>query len=287
MKFLKIFLALIVVLSLVLPVSSKPYHKGLKIIVSPSWIGQGKSFSVKIYSTEPLKEVGGSVFGKRITFYKSGDHYRGIIGVPLNAKAGKYKLHLTMKQKDGAIREHDKYVYVQKTKFDRVSYWLDPEKRKLLSPEIVERGWEKIHKEIVRETPRRLWKGPFRVPSVGTTSMRFGSWQIINGETRDQHRGVDIAGATYYRVRASNSGQVVLAEELEAFGKTVVINHGQGIYSLYFHLSRMDVSKNAIVWKGKIIGMMGSSGVATGVHLHWGLSVHDTRVDPMQWRYFY
>ena len=285
MKPPRIFAALLIILSLTLPASSAPYYKGLKIIVSPEYVGQGKSFSVKVYSIKPLKEARGRVFGKEIAFYKEADHFKGIIGVPVDAKPGKYKLHLLLNQEDGYLREHDKFIYVRGLRFDRVSYWLKPEKKKLLAPEIVEEGWAKIHRELLRETPRKLWKGPFRIPAAGPMSMRFGAWQIINGESRGQHLGVDIAGETYYRVRACNFGQVVLAEDLQAFGKTVVINHGQGVHSLYFHLSRMDVVKNEIVWKGKIIGMMGQSGVSTGVHLHWGLSVHDVRVDPMQWVY--
>jgi len=283
MKLSRLIIPFILAFFLAVPGSSAPYYDGLKIIVNPEWITQGKSFSVKIYSLKPLEQVSAKVLGKMVTFFRENDHFSGVVGVPLNTVPGKYKMHLYMKQSDGALREHDKFFYVHKGKFERVSYWLKPGKTKLLAPEIIDRGWEKIHRELARETPERLWKGPFRIPTIGVISMSFGSWQVINGEARDQHRGTDFAGYSNYRVRAANAGQVVLAEELEAFGNTIVINHGQGIHSMYFHLSRLDVVKNEIVWKGKILGLMGQTGVATGVHLHWGVSVHDVRVDPMQW----
>jgi len=278
-------LILIIIAALAVPTLSRPYYNGLKVIVTPQQISQGKSFLVQVFALKDMKSISGSIFDKDIIFFKQKDHFRGIIGVPVNAAPGNYKLRLNMKYEDGAERVHDKYVRVGKGKFDKVSYWLKPQKKKLLAPDLINDEWAVIQKELIKETPKKLWKGSFRIPAVGTTSMRYGAWQVINGVARGQHMGWDIAGAEYYRVRAANNGQVVIAEDFKVFGRTVVINHGQGIYSLYFHLSRIDVKEKEVVWKGKIIGMMGSSGVATGTHLHWGLSVHDVRVDPMQWVY--
>ena len=84
-------------------------------------------------------------------------------------------------------------------------------------------------------------------------------------------------------VRAAAGGRVVLAKELVIHGKTIVLDHGQGVISLYIHLSRMDVEKGDRVSKGEEIGAVGQTGLATGPNLHWAVYIHGTPVDPVPW----
>jgi murein DD-endopeptidase MepM/ murein hydrolase activator NlpD len=84
-------------------------------------------------------------------------------------------------------------------------------------------------------------------------------------------------------ILAINAGQVVLAQSFQVFGGTVVIDHGQGIHSLYYHLSKILVQPGQMVKKGQVLGKMGTTGVSSGVHLHLGISVYNVRVDPRQW----
>jgi len=252
---------------------------------SPKPIGQGQTFCVTVYTDETVKAIEGSIFDKRIIFFREKDYFRGYIGVPVDASPEKYRLLLSIENADGSKTATSYFVMVNKREFGRVSFRLKPAKQYLLAEDIVEADWEKIQKELVKDSPKRMWFGPFQNPALGYVSMKFGTFQIINGKVSGQHRGLDIAGKSYYRVRAANHGQVVLAERLEAFGNTVVVNHGRGVFSLYFHLSKIDVKKNDIVWKGKALGLMGQTGVATGVHLHFAMSVADVRVDPSQWMY--
>jgi hypothetical protein len=278
----RIFLFLVIFLTLFCS-RAYPQNNGVKAIISPDPVIQGQSFSVKVFSSMALKSIKAKVIGQDIDFFRLNGRFFTVVGVPLGTTPGTYKIRLVLTDTKGATTEEVRNIVVKKGAFPKVSYWLEPSKTKLLDPAVIERGWVKIHEKLVVETPAKLWNGSFKVPTIGRISMKYGTRQVINGVPRDQHKGLDIAGMSNYRIRAGNSGKVALAEGLEAFGNTVVIDHGMGVYSMNFHMSRIDVKKGDIVEKGHILGLMGSTGVATGTHLHFAMSVHDVRVNPIQW----
>ncbi|CAA7611583.1 Membrane protein related to metalloendopeptidase [Candidatus Terasakiella magnetica] len=118
-------------------------------------------------------------------------------------------------------------------------------------------------------------------PADGIVSGVFGSQRVYNGTPGAPHSGLDIAAPSGSPVRAAADGVVVLAApDLFLTGKTVMIDHGLGLMSSYAHLSRIDVEAGARVGRGETIGAIGATGLATGAHLHWGLSWLDTRLDP-------
>lgn len=119
-------------------------------------------------------------------------------------------------------------------------------------------------------------------PVRGRISGRFGNQRIYNGTPGSAHSGMDIAAASGTPVKAPAAGTVVLAEpDLYFTGGTILIDHGYGIGSNFLHLSRLDVAVGDIVAQGDIIGAVGSSGRATGPHLHWGMTWYSTRIDPL------
>ncbi|MBX9634057.1 MAG: M23 family metallopeptidase [Magnetospirillum sp.] len=118
-------------------------------------------------------------------------------------------------------------------------------------------------------------------PANGPISGIFGSQRILNGEARAAHSGTDIAAPTGAPIRAVADGVVTLAHgDLFFTGRTVMIDHGLGLQTVYAHMSRLDVSEGDSVRQGQIIGAVGASGRATGPHLHWGASWLDVRLDP-------
>jgi len=134
-----------------------------------------------------------------------------------------------------------------------------------------------------RVTPERLWNGRFRVPLDGVTSgTNFGKRRILNGNPGSPHGGVDLPGTTGTPVHAAQHGKVVLAEELFFAGKAVVLDHGLGIYTLYGHLSQIDVEVGDTLETGAVLGKVGATGRVTGPHLHWGLTIQRARVNPLQ-----
>jgi murein DD-endopeptidase MepM/ murein hydrolase activator NlpD len=133
--------------------------------------------------------------------------------------------------------------------------------------------WEKV-------SPRR-WSGSFLLPLEHEISTPFGTMRIMNEEMRSVHRGIDIRGSEGDTIRASNDGVVVLAEELFFGGNTVILDHGTGIYTIYMHLSKFAVAVGDIVPKDGVIGYVGSTGRASGPHLHFSVKVDTISTDPL------
>ena len=97
------------------------------------------------------------------------------------------------------------------------------------------------------------------------------------------HLGVDLASLAASPVQAANTGRVIFAQDLGIYGQTVVLEHGQGLYTMYGHLSGIDVTVDQLITKGDIIGTTGQTGLTTGDHLHFGFMVHGVFVNPVEW----
>lgn len=138
----------------------------------------------------------------------------------------------------------------------------------------MKRLWEKPY-------PTPLWNGRFLRPLPGKIISPFGTRRIINGQPRSPHSGVDLRGQTGTPIKAINHGKVVLTDDYFFSGRSVVVDHGGEILSMYFHLEKILVHHGQIVEKGQVIGLVGSTGRATGPHLHWGIRLNGARIDPL------
>jgi hypothetical protein len=127
----------------------------------------------------------------------------------------------------------------------------------------------------------KLWEGRFLMPLDNSFSTAFGTRRLMNGTKKGRHTGLDIRGHRGEPVLAANAGRVVLARELFFGGNTVVLDHGQGIYTIYMHLSAFKVAKGSVVRKGQVIGLVGSTGRSTGPHLHYGVKVNAVNTNPV------
>jgi murein DD-endopeptidase MepM/ murein hydrolase activator NlpD len=164
-----------------------------------------------------------------------------------------------------------------------------------LPPEVQER-LDRNQEEIRREraqvnaiwavvSPERLWSGRFIMPAQGRFSSRFGTLRSYNGGPFDSfHEGLDIAAPTGTPIVAPARGRVVLAEpDLLVRGGAVILDHGQGVHTGFWHQSELLVRFGDIVEQGQIIGRIGAKGMVTGPHLHWDVRIGSTNVDPMEW----
>lgn len=139
----------------------------------------------------------------------------------------------------------------------------------------LDRLWEAV-------TPTRMWRAPFRPPlDDAARGTGFGLRRVINGEPRAPHTGVDFSVPAGTPVLAANAGLVVLAEEHFFAGRSLVLDHGEGLYTMYFHLQESVVAVGRRVAQGEPIGRVGNTGRATGPHLHWGARLYGARIDPV------
>ena len=139
---------------------------------------------------------------------------------------------------------------------------------------------EKVQTVLAALTPERLWAHAFIVPVEGTASGAFGSKRILNGQPRNQHNGEDIAAPLGTPVKATNDGIVKMVDDHFFSGKGVILDHGLGLFTMYFHLDTIAVKEGGRVKRGDVIGTVGQSGRATGPHLHWGAWLNGSRVNP-------
>ena len=131
-------------------------------------------------------------------------------------------------------------------------------------------------------TPGRDDLLPLTMPVEGRFSSPFGFRRILNGEPRSRHSGLDIAANTGTPVRAPMPGTVAAVGDYFFNGKTVLLDHGSGLVTMFCHLHRVDVAEDAEVARGDVIALVGATGRATGPHLHWSVSMQGVRVDPLQ-----
>lgn len=136
-----------------------------------------------------------------------------------------------------------------------------------------------LSRTFSRVTPPR-WRTPFLPPVTEYRPSNFGARRVINGESRMPHSGVDLRLPSGTPARAIADGQVAFAGEQFFGGRSVVIDHGGGVFSLYYHLKEFSVAQGQEISRGDRIGSVGASGRATGPHLHFGVRVPGGRVDP-------
>jgi murein DD-endopeptidase MepM/ murein hydrolase activator NlpD len=208
--------------------------------------------------------------------------WRTILGVDLDTKPGEHKIAVLFTMKDGSVDRRQTVVQVVAKKYPTTQLKVDDKYVALSKTDLARANRESRETEAIyaRINPEMLWTTPFSVPIEGETGTNFGHRRIFNGEPRAPHAGADLRAKTGTPIHATNRGRVVLAKNLFFTGNTVILDHGLGIYSLYAHLSRLDVKVGDMINNGQQLGLSGATGRVTGPHLHWGMRVQGARVDP-------
>lgn len=130
-------------------------------------------------------------------------------------------------------------------------------------------------------TPKRFWHQPFTLPLESAITSAYGTARLYNDTLKSYHTGVDLRAPLRTPIYAINDGVVVLAKERYYAGNSIIIDHGEGIYSTYYHLDTLSFRAGEKISKGEILGLSGQSGRVTGPHLHFGIMLHGTPVDPL------
>ncbi len=145
----------------------------------------------------------------------------------------------------------------------------------------IARDREKVRKALQTTLPERQWSLPMQRPVPGSVSSQFGLKRVFNGQPRGEHRGLDLRGAQGTPIKACADGVVVLVDDLYFSGNTAYINHGEGVFSAYLHMSEANVKPGDVVKKGDVIGKVGATGRVTGPHLHLSMFAQGQPVDPL------
>lgn len=254
-----------------------------KIYIFSLFPQQGDTLIIKIRTDLPVEKIKGSLDSKKINFSKIGKDIVGIIGISVKEKPGKYDLIIDFSGKTFWRKK----INIVERKFSVTKLEI--------TKELKEKGFtsSKIKENIVKEnlslneifkifTPEAYFDGLFiypleKIKDVGA----FGNIRK-SGETTIQHLGVDLEAAVGTPVYAINDGIVRFARELISYGKTIVIDHGLGIFSLYLHLNDFKVFEGKEVKKGEIIAFSGNTGYSIEPHLHFSVKIGDISVDPLK-----
>jgi murein DD-endopeptidase MepM/ murein hydrolase activator NlpD len=206
----------------------------------------------------------------------------GIAGVSLETRPGVYTLELKGTTSRSAEITFSQRIEVQAAKYRSIAAtvakrFTEPSKEQL----------ERIHQDktvkqdVFQHTdPEREWSGKFRPPVDASVSDVFGTRRTFNGKVQSMHQGLDYAVPTGTPVSAANAGTVLLAGDLYFEGNCVVLDHGQGLLTLYLHLSELSVKQGERVVGGQQIGLSGGTGRATGPHLHLAVRWQGVYLNP-------
>jgi murein DD-endopeptidase MepM/ murein hydrolase activator NlpD len=246
---------------------------------------QGDTLAVEVKGVERENKYSCWFNAREYSLYPiEGGSLRALIGLPYNFVPGRYAVLIAEMGKGREKRKKYELLTVRRKVFP-VSYVnLTPEKRRLIGSPLNKRERDLISTALKIEKKKQNWEGKFILPVKGKIVGKYGVKRIAGKEFLWSHKGVDLKVPQGTPVQTANSGEVILAEErFYLHGKTVTIDHGQGITTIYLHLKSINVKKGDRVSKGQIIGSVGETGLATGPHLHWGLYVHGVPVDPLPW----
>ena len=214
---------------------------------------------------------------------KSRGIYVGLVGIPLSAKPENAAILLEWTNANGSqtasvplgiidgnykresLRVNSRHVTLSKKNLARVKQ----EKKE-------------IRRVFASSSDARQWFGDFIKPMASETTSAFGIQRLFNNKHRSYHRGTDFRAKVGTPVYASNSGVVRMAKNLFYSGNLVIVDHGMNIFTLYAHLSKIQVNPGQIIARGQQIGLSGATGRVSGPHLHWAVKVNGVYVDPLQ-----
>lgn len=247
--------------------------------------------------------------GVSLPCYRTPAGVRALVPLPADEPGGRYALVL-----DRPASRITREIAVAETDFGRELIFLDDSVYAILRRgRDIARDARAIRRVLEAETPEQHWSGAWRMPVEGGKSSGYGverfyhrasdSTRVVRLESSAQargsfgvdtasavpdapawrHAGIDIAVARGTTVRAPQAGAVAEVGDFALTGRTLILDHGQGVHSAYFHLDTVLVREGDVVRRGATLGRVGATGLATGPHLHYGIYIHGKDVDPGAW----
>lgn len=264
--------------------ANMPARAPFQVTWSPLRITNGSPCVFKVVTAGALESLTGNWIGHEIRFFRGDakNTWYGFGGVDVETRPGSYPLGLVAVAKGGEKRQYQRTLLVGKTSYPKVTLHV-PEQFVAPSPEqVAQIEQDKALKSAAFAKGDLLpeWSGNFLMPVEAEASDSFGTARVFNGKVASVHRGTDFRVHSGTPVHAANDGQVVLASPLFFEGNCVVIDHGEGLKTIYMHLSEIQVKAGDHVTRGQVIALSGGTGRATGPHLHLAVRWEGAYLDP-------
>jgi murein DD-endopeptidase MepM/ murein hydrolase activator NlpD len=242
---------------------------------------QGDVLLITVPIGDPAVRVMGRFLSRTVGFFETSSGYAGLVGIDLEDPPGAHELTVEI-QSPSDVRQLSYNVLVIKQKFPAQHLTLPKDMVDLDEASLVRVKAEQQQVRSVLEVASadRLWNGGFIEPLTGTITGAFGRLRIINGQAKSPHNGEDISAPLGSDVLAIGNGIARLTVDHFFSGKGLFVDHGLGLFSMYFHLNDVLVRDGEPVTKGQVVGKVGASGRATGPHLHWAVRINGARVNP-------
>lgn len=273
---------------------SEPLHAPfVRVVFSPWPAVQGETVTCEVVTERPVRMTA-VYMGGEAPFFQEGLRSWALLPVHAMQEPGIYPVELRaypMSAESSAqpIGRLSATLYVTAGTFETYNIVIPPssEKAGLLDAKLIQAEWARLVSIFSQRTPEKLWAGLFRYPldaGVRRVTSTFGERRSYNGgPVSSYHEGLDFGAPEGTPVYAPAAGRVALAEPLTVRGSAVIIDHGLGVYSGFWHLSEILVAAGQPVKPGDLIARVGNTGLSTGSHLHWEIRVHTTAVNPVQW----
>lgn len=264
--------------------SQSPIHKIKNVFWQPNDLQQGSPAFITVELERPPMQVTGQFIGKNLSFFKSDNPkiWYALAGADLETEPGTYDLSVRAVVPGGTVTRSLKKVDIAAGNFGSgpvnvpenfVEPDADSQKKIAADQALKQRAFSHF-------IPTPQWSGDFVTPVPGKPTNTFGITHIFNEELSSTHRGTDFPVPPGTPVVASNSGTVVLASELFYEGNCVIVDHGLRFFTIYMHLSRIDVKVGEKLAKADRLGLSGQTGRVTGAHLHLGVRSNGAYVNP-------
>lgn len=251
---------------------------------SPQPVIQGQTMVVRLRTRVQVAcEI--TYLGHTVPCYRDDDNvYYALLGVPALASPGVYPLYVSL---SAGGRQSTFDIDVELVKGSYGYQFIDPPVTLsgLLDAELMQNEWAYLKTWRDLRTKARMWTYPLRAPldPMPSISADYGDRRSYGGMFEGYHSGVDYRASTGTPVLSPTAGRVVLTEQLAARGNMVLVDHGWGVVTGYWHLSAIDVHNGDMVLGGQTLGWVGNTGLSTGSHLHWEVWVNGVAVDGQQW----
>jgi len=258
---------------------------GMVDVQAPGSVGRGKPFVVRIGTWYPLQDLEVRWNGRSVhpAVTRNGERSEAVLllGVGLRGELGAYPLEVVA-HIWGHERQFSRTIKVGQSEWGTETLSVAP---KMVRPPASEQARIKKDREILRAalaeaSPERYWTEPFFRPVKGKMLSRFGLYRTFNGNVAARHTGLDFRAWLGTPIHAVADGKVVVTRAFYYGGNTVLIDHGNGLFTMSCHLSKTKVKEGDMVKAGEVIGLSGATGRVTGAHLHLAVFVLGAVVDP-------